>query len=224
MPARAYHQLCGVARALDLLGERWTLLVVRELMPGPRRFSDLLEALPGISTGLLTARLRSLQQAEVITRRRLPPPAASTVYELTDAGRELEPVILGLARWGVARLGAASGQAFRPRWALLAMEAVHDRAVAAGIDQTYAFEVGDERFYLRVRGGEVEGHDGGVDRPDVRVTGEPGDFACLVTDATAAKKAIADGRLSVEGEPAAVETCLRLLAPLVRRHALPRDA
>ena len=96
---RSYGQFCGVAHALDLVGERWALLVVRELVLGPKRFTDLAAGLPGIGTNILTARLRELEQTGVVERRVLPPPAGSTVYELTPYGRELEPVLLALGRW-----------------------------------------------------------------------------------------------------------------------------
>src|SRR3712207_3261653 len=101
MSGRSYDQFCGLAKALDVLGERWTLLVVRELLLGPKRYSDLLEGLPGIGTNLLAARLKALEASGLVGRRRLPPPAASNVYELTERGRALEPAIFELIRWGL---------------------------------------------------------------------------------------------------------------------------
>src|SRR5215210_4378763 len=98
---RQYHDACGAAHALDLVGERWALLVMRELMLGPKRFSDLRASLPGISANVLTQRLEGLESAGVLTRRKLPPPAAAQVYELTPWGYEGEPVILALGRWAV---------------------------------------------------------------------------------------------------------------------------
>src|SRR2546421_12497777 len=97
---RSYQQFCGIARALDLAGERWALLVVRELVLGPKRFTDLRAGLPGIGSNVLAARLKELEQNGVVARRRLPPPAASAVYELTEYGRELEEVVLAFGRWG----------------------------------------------------------------------------------------------------------------------------
>src|SRR5271167_1726439 len=99
MATRTYHQICPVARALDVIGERWALLVVRELLLGPKRFTDLRAGMPNLSPDVLSQRLRELEQAGVLRRDRLPPPIASQVYELTDWGRELEPVVLGLGRW-----------------------------------------------------------------------------------------------------------------------------
>src|SRR5919198_6110493 len=100
MTSRTYEQFCGVARALDLVGERWALLVVRDLVLGPKRFTDLRRGLPGMGTNILAARLKELEHAGVVRRRTLPPPAASAVYELTEWGHELEPVVLALGRWG----------------------------------------------------------------------------------------------------------------------------
>src|SRR5215212_10227581 len=100
--SKRYAQYCPVARSLDLLGERWTLLVVRDLLMGPQRYTDLREGLPGIATDLLTARLRALEQAGYVQRRQLPRPASVTVYELTEAGQGLAPVVLQLARIGMA--------------------------------------------------------------------------------------------------------------------------
>src|ERR1043166_7871758 len=98
---RSYGDACGIARALDVVGERWALLVVRELLLGPQRFSDLRRALPGASSNMLTDRLRELEGHDVVRRRRLPPPAASVVYQLTETGRELEPIVLALGGWGL---------------------------------------------------------------------------------------------------------------------------
>ena len=100
MPNRSYNQLCGLAYALDVVGERWTLLIIRELMAGPRRFKDLMDGLPDISTNLLTERLKELEEKGVLRRRVLPPPAGSTVYELTSVGYALRKTMLELGKWG----------------------------------------------------------------------------------------------------------------------------
>ena len=105
MARRSYDQYCGLARALDVLGERWTLLLVRELVMGPRRFRDLQEGLPGIGPNVLSARLKMLEAEGIAARRRLPPPGALTVYELTERGRGIEDAIVALTRWGRDRLG-----------------------------------------------------------------------------------------------------------------------
>src|SRR5690349_17975279 len=105
MADKTYDQYCAVAKALDLVGERWTLLLVRELMSGPKRYSDLLAGTPGIATDVLAARLKKLEESSLIARRTLPPPAASVVYELTESGVALQPVLRELAKFGLPFLG-----------------------------------------------------------------------------------------------------------------------
>src|SRR3989442_10096328 len=122
MPKHLYQQYCALARALDVAGDRWTLLIVRELTPGPRRFTDLLDGLPGISRKLLTERLRALERDGITARRELPPPAARQVYELTDDGRDLATAMAPLIAWGVRRIGDRKpGETFRARWPAVAM-------------------------------------------------------------------------------------------------------
>src|SRR5689334_24950673 len=111
MNNRTYNQYCGLAYALDIVGERWTLLIVRELVAGPRRFKDLLEGLPGVSTNLLAERLKGMEQQGLIRRRRLAPPAGSAVYELTAIGQALEPMLIELGRWGSQFVPPAPGGA-----------------------------------------------------------------------------------------------------------------
>jgi DNA-binding HxlR family transcriptional regulator len=120
---RTYDQYCAVARALDVVGERWTLLLVRELLTGPKRFKDLLDGLSGIGTTLLTARLKDLEGKGILRRTTLPPPAGSKVYELTDLGRSLEPVVIALSRWGLKLLDAPRPEEeTRPAWAMVALQ------------------------------------------------------------------------------------------------------
>src|SRR6266542_1496523 len=122
MSRRSYDQYCALARALDVIGERWTLLVVRELLLGPKRYKDLLDGLPGIGTNLLAQRLRELEENGLVRRRRLPAPAGVAVYELTEAGRALEDSVLALGRWGAAFLGVPrTTDRYRPGWYVLSM-------------------------------------------------------------------------------------------------------
>ena len=109
MSKRSYGQYCGLAHALDLVGERWSLLVIRELMTGPKRYKDLLKRLPGIGTNLLAKRLKFLEEQSILMRRILPPPASTEAYDLTEFGRELEPVLIGLAQWGRGITGNIPG-------------------------------------------------------------------------------------------------------------------
>src|SRR5947208_12687027 len=152
---RQYAQYCPVARSLDLLGERWTLLVVRALLMGPRRYGDLREGLPGIATDLLTARLRGLEDAGYVARRRLPMPASVTVYELTDAGKALAPLVLQLARLGIANLGAPGTEEDLNAEALVLSLRASFRPEEAGDDEpTYELELDGQTFTVKL-------HDGG---------------------------------------------------------------
>lgn len=163
---RAYDQYCPIAHALDLVGERWSLLVVRELMRGPKRYTDLAETL-GIGTNILAARLRDLEAGGVVRKRKLPPPAASRVYELTDYGRELKSAMRELAVWGARSLGPPTEpDELFPGWLENAIDSVLAPVAPPG---RFEFHVGDEIASL-VDGGVVPG---GVEEPDVVVEGDP---------------------------------------------------
>jgi DNA-binding HxlR family transcriptional regulator len=154
--ARSYNQRCGISRALDIVGERWALLVVRELVLGPRRFTDIREGLPGIATNILSQRLRQLEHQGVVSRRRLPPPAASTVYELTDYGQELVPIMLALGRWGARSLGPpAPEQTTRGEWFAVALMAFHDPIAADGVSARIAVDFGDAQVTLSLDDGRL---------------------------------------------------------------------
>jgi DNA-binding HxlR family transcriptional regulator len=163
---RRYGQYCPIAYALDLVGERWALLVVRELMHGPKRYTDLAERL-GIGTNILAARLRDLEAGGIVTTRKLPPPAASRVYELTDYGRELKAAIRELALWGARSLGppTAEDELF-PGWLENALDGVLAPIAPPG---RFEFRVGDEVASLV----DGEARPGPVEEPDVVVAGDP---------------------------------------------------
>src|SRR6478736_7054058 len=167
MRKRSYDQYCPVAHALDLVGERWAMLVVKELMHGPQRYTDLAEHLPGIDTNILAARLRALEEGGVIAKRKLPPPAASRVYELTDYGSELKPVMRELALWGARSLGPPTDKdELFDGWLANAIDTMHGPFATEG---TFEFRVGDEVATLESGIGR-EGH---ADDPDVVVTATP---------------------------------------------------
>jgi DNA-binding HxlR family transcriptional regulator len=154
---RSYEQFCGLATALDIVGERWTLLLIRDLALGPQRYTDLLAGLPGIGTNLLADRLRHLENEGLVHRAQLPPPAATTVYELTDAGRELREALLPLAVWGAQRLNFTDASRHRRAdWLLLSLRARFRPEHAVDVDDTYAFRIEGEEFHVRVRDGEVD--------------------------------------------------------------------
>src|SRR2546430_3743322 len=157
MPEHRYLQYCALARTLDVAGDRWTLLIVRELTPGPRRFTDLIDGLPGISRKLLTERLRALERDGIIARRELPPPAARQVYELTDDGRDLATAMAPLIAWGARRIGDRKpGETFRARWPAVAMVALADREAAQGGSEAYQYLLGDPAFHFTVARGPIQ--------------------------------------------------------------------
>lgn len=214
MGARVYRQYCGAARALDVVGERWTLLVIRELLLGPRRYTDLRRGLPGIGEGLLSARLKELERQGLIERRRLFPPSSSVVYELTGAGRELEVVVDALARWGARWLGTpGNGEAIRPRWVMLAMKTRYDRDAARGVRETYEFRLDDDPFHVRVDDGSVEVSDGTARARDLLIEGDARAFLEAATDPARGSELVESGALRIEGDPGALARCREIFTP-----------
>ena len=215
MTRRSYNQYCSVARALDVVGDRWTLLVIRELMIGPRRYTDLLDGLPGIGTNHLADRLKRLLNADVIHRRELPPPAASTVYELTARGRGLEPVIIGLARWGVELLGDPDGDlAWRAEWTVVALRGRFNRAAALGVVEAYQFVVDGQPFWARVDDGNLQTGLGQVDDPAVTVTASRESFTGVAAGVLAVEDAVAAGDYDIDGDPAALDRAAAIFAAI----------
>jgi DNA-binding HxlR family transcriptional regulator/putative sterol carrier protein len=201
MPEHRYQQYCPLARALDVAGDRWTLLIVRELMPGPRRFTDLIDGLPGISRNLLTERLRALERDGIITRRELAPPAARQVYELTDDGRDLADAMVPLVAWGTSRLGDRKPtESFRPRWAALAMVTFANREAAKGVSETYQYLVGRSAFHFTVDDGSIQLHDGRAQDPAVTLTIDEETWADIASGKITASSAAATGALTVAGD------------------------
>jgi DNA-binding HxlR family transcriptional regulator len=197
---RSYGQYCTVARALDVVGERWTLLLVRELSTGPKRFKDLLEGLPGIGTNLLASRLKTLEGQGIVRRATLPPPAGSSVYELTELGGSLEPVIVALSRWGARLLDVPrEGDNLRAGWAAVAMRSVLGPGSAGGRPGTYEFRIDGETFHLRV-GERVETRQGPSQDPDLVVTGDAETFLAVASGRLGPEEAMESGALRVEGD------------------------
>jgi len=214
---RTYDQYCGLARALDVLGERWSLLVIRELLIGPKRFSDLMDGLPGIGANALSARLKSLQAAGLIAKRRLPPPAASTVYELTDRGRALEPTVLGLMRWGLELLGEPNPRDnYRPAWLVNGLRAAFEPEAARGVRRSYRLTVDDEVFDIRIDDGTIEVVPGPGAPVDVAMVTDSETLLGIGAGQLTADEAIAKGRVVIEegdpGEALALAGLLRLPA------------
>lgn len=213
MPEHRYQQYCGAARALDVVGDRWTLLIVRELILGPRRFTDLIDGLPGISRNLLAERLRALERDGVVGRKELPPPAARQVYELTEDGRDLADAMVPLVAWGARRLGARRpGETFRPHWAALAMATFADSEAAKGVTETYQYLIGRKAFQFIVEDGSIQLHDGRAENPAVTVTTDEKTWGDLASGKTTSSSAVAQGALTIAGEPDAVSRLRRIFS------------
>jgi DNA-binding HxlR family transcriptional regulator len=217
---RSYNQYCGVARALDLVGDRWALLVVRDLLLGPKRYTDLARTLPGIGTNILSARLRSLQDAGVIRQRTLPPPAASTVYELTDYGRELEEIVLALGRWGARSMGERRPeQAIHPEWLMNALRAFAAPA-GEGTAEEFGLELDGSLFHLRAANGTLEAAPGPADDPVLVLATDTETLLGLVLGAADPEEAGQVGRLRLAGDRAALPRFLGLFSfPTMRGRA-----
>jgi DNA-binding HxlR family transcriptional regulator len=205
---RSYGEACPIAHSLDIVGDRWALLVVRELRLGPKRFTDLQASLPHAGPNVLAQRLRELEASGVLRRRTLPPPAGSRVYELTEWGAELEPVFRALARWGmrspVPRTGEVSSDSV-----MLGLRTFFDPA-GPPWTATYEVRLGRDAYVLRVVAGGVavtRGDAGG--RADAAVAGERTSIAAVLDGADPLDDAVAAGRVTVTGDRAAVERLLR---------------
>jgi DNA-binding HxlR family transcriptional regulator len=212
MTSRTYNQLCGLAYALDIVGERWTLLIIRELFAGPRRFKDLLEGLPGISTNLLTERLKSLEQQAIVHRRVLPPPAGSTVYELTPLGQALEKTLLEFGKWGsrfvpssmegvhVLRLGSYA----------LTLKTFFRAEQAQGLHETYTLHVDNEVLQVQISAGEIDVWQGESRKADACFYTDMSSYLALLLGKIQSHEAIAAGLIRVEGDPGALKRFLDL--------------
>ncbi|MEV6832224.1 winged helix-turn-helix transcriptional regulator [Amycolatopsis sp. NPDC051102] len=202
--SRSYGDACTIARALDVVGERWALLVVRELLLGPQRFSDVRRALPGASSNLVTDRLRELEGRGVVTRRQLPPPAASTVYELTGWGRELEPVVLALGAWG-ARIPLPRPASLGVTSVLLFLRgSAHPCGTAC-----YRVELDARVWTVRTEPGRLTVEPGEPDAPDAAIRTDPPTLNALLEQPDRLDAAIDDGRVTIEGDLDAVRRLLR---------------
>lgn len=186
MAQRSYRQICGVAKALDLLGERWTLLIVRELLLGPKRFGALRDALPGISGNLLSARLRSLADAGIAERVELPAPASVEAYALTGRGEELRPMMESLALWGYELLEPEAeyerGWEVRPSWLTSTLAAGADPGALEDLDgRSFNFAVDGDRFSIRVSDGVARVRHGELADPDAELDTDLRTYVDLAT-------------------------------------------
>jgi DNA-binding HxlR family transcriptional regulator len=215
MPARTYAQTCSVARALDVLGERWTLLIVRELLLGPKRFKDLLTALPAMGTNRLGERLKTLEGAGVVARRTLPPPAGSRVYELTLSGERLRPAIYCLGAWGRQLPLPAGGLSDTPRAELIALglAGTSSPELSADLAETYEFHVGEETFHVNADHGVLTTRSGPAPvEPDLLVECDLQVFFALAAAELSPPEATRLGRARIVGDPAMFARVFELLS------------
>ena len=202
---RTYGDACGVPRALDRVGERWALMIVRELLLGPKRFTDLRAGLPSASPNVLTERLRELEDSGVVRRRRLPPPAASRVYELTEWGAELETVLSALGRWGARAPLAPEGTGMSCDAHILSLQTLFDPALAGNFGACFDLKLGDERFRAEVADGALVLERGEATEPDATVTTDHPTLLALAHRQRDLAEALRAGDIAIEGDEKAFE-------------------
>jgi DNA-binding HxlR family transcriptional regulator len=207
---RTYGDRCGVARALDLVGERWALLVVRELLLGPKRFTDLRVGLPHVSPDVLAQRLRELEESGIVRRGTLPPPAGSRIYELTERGRELEPVVIALGRFGSVAPFPPGDAQIGVDALMIALKSLFAPSAADGLEASYELRFGEQRFRVRVADGRLDLARGGADAPDATIETEPGTLATVLWHGRKIDEARRSGDLAIEGDGPAVARFLGL--------------
>lgn len=212
MTSRSYNQYCGLAYALDIVGERWTLLIVRELIAGPRRFKDLIDGLPDISTNLLAGRLKRLEQQGILSRRVLRPPAGSTVYELTSLGQALEKTLLEFGKWGsqfvppspegvtLLRLGSYA----------LTLKTFFRPEQAQGVNETYELHIDNEVLQVQISEGELHVQQGETRKADVIFHTDMPSYLGLLRRQIQPDEAVSRGLIRIEGDPDALSRFLNL--------------
>jgi DNA-binding HxlR family transcriptional regulator len=211
--AKRFDQYCPVANALSLVGERWALLIVRELLRGPRRYSDLAAGLPGIGTNILATRLRELEAGGVVHRRKLPPPAASTVYELTEYGAGLEEVIHALGRWGARTLGLPRREDDLDHdWGLNAFPALLYPERARGVTGTYVMRVDGDAFTIRLVDGHLRVELGAADEADLDAAMSVGTFFALASGDLPPLDALDGERVRLDGDPETLGEFFRMFS------------
>jgi DNA-binding HxlR family transcriptional regulator len=207
---RTYGDRCGVARALDLVGERWALLVVRELLLGPKRFTDLRTGLPHVSADILAQRLRELEESGIVRRGKLPPPAGSRIYELTERGQELEPIILALGRFGSVAPFPPGEAEIGVDAVVVALKSLFSASAADGLSASYELRLGEQHFSVRVGDGRLEVTRGSAAAPDAIIESDPGTLATVLWHGRKVEEARRAGDLAIEGDLRAVKRFLAL--------------
>jgi DNA-binding HxlR family transcriptional regulator len=208
---RTQEDGCGIAHASDLLGQRWALIVVRELLLGPKRFTDLRAGIPDISPNVLGQRLRELEESGIVRRRKLAPPAAAQVYELTEWGRDLEPAVLALGSWASRSPSFPLGAPMGPDALVLALKTVFQPEKADGIAAVYELRLGELPFNIAVKEGRFEAVRGEPPAPDAVIRSDPNVVAGIVFGGNPLGKAVRAGEVEVDGSRRAVNALFRAL-------------
>lgn len=214
MGTKRYAQMCAVAAALDLVGERWTLLIIRDLITGPKRYNQLLEeTLVGIGPNLLAARLQMLTEHGVIQRESVSGDGRGVQYRLTASGEALRPVIIGLASWGLSHVSSYGQDGLvRAEWGRLALEAMITVGPPPEADESYEFRIGDDVFHVHCEDRIARVVEGPTpDEPALVVTADPETFIRIGTEQIGILDAMLSGNLTVSGETTSLSRCLRLL-------------
>ena len=215
--SRSYGQFCGLARALELVGERWALLIVRDLLVGPRRFTDLRQGLPRIPTNVLADRLKELEQAGVVRRRVLPRPAASVVYELTDYGSQLEDVVMRLGLWGAQSLGEPRpGEIITADSMTMALRSTFRPGAARGVHVRYELRLGQVVLHARVADGTLAVGEGSLPDADLVIEAGPA-IKALLTGELGPREAVDRGCVRLTGDAAWLDRFAELFQ-IPRRH------
>jgi DNA-binding HxlR family transcriptional regulator len=210
---RTYGDGCGIAHALDLVTERWALLVVRELLLGPKRFTDLKDGLPNVSPNVLAQRLRELEQAGIVRRRTLPPPAGSKVYELTGWGRELKPILIALGTWALRSPSFPDEAPVGTDSVVLALETFFDATAAAGLSARYELRLGEHIFAVRIADGAIAVDRGAVEAPDAIIATDSATLSALIWGRRDLAGALRAGAVTIDGDRGAVTRFLALFPP-----------
>ena len=205
------HDGCGIAHASDLLGQRWALLVVRELLLGPKRFTDLRAGIPDISPNVLGQRLRELEESGIVRRRKLAPPAAVQVYELTEWGHELEPGVLALGRWASQSPSFPRGAEMGPDSLVLALKSTFQPEKADGLEAVYELRLGDVPFNISVKEGAFEATVARPRAPMRRFESDPKPLRAVVFGGNRLGKAVDSGDVAIDGSRRAVNALFRAL-------------
>jgi DNA-binding HxlR family transcriptional regulator len=207
---RTYGDRCGVARALDILGERWALLVVRELLLGPKRFTDLRAGLPGVSPDVLTQRLKELEQAGVVQRRKLAPPAASRVYELTERGRDLEPLLIQLGRWGSSAPVPEGEPQMNADALLLALKTLFSPGRAGDVSIGVALRLDGQDYGVHIGSRMIFTRRGEADHADATIETDPATLAQVLWHGRSLTKAERSGEVKTSGNRRSLKRFLEL--------------